>query len=72
MKISAKKIIKPIFSAAALLSAALLTLTYLIGNHLPDHFQVVEGSRLTLNMPVQRQRALSVPLGAKGAGGQRI
>ena len=73
MKISAKKIIKPIFSAAALLSAALLTLTYLIGNHLPDHFQVVEGSRLTLNMPVQAVYNDSAPsqslLGQKALAG---
>ncbi len=54
MKNTAKKIIKPIFSAATLLSAALLTLAYLFGNHLPDTFQVVEGSRLSFrHMPVQ-------------------
>lgn len=54
MKTTAKKIIQPIFSAAALLSAALLTLAYLFGNHLPDTFQVVEGSRLSFSrLPVR-------------------
>ena len=54
MKLTAKKIIKPIFTAASLLSTAVLTLAYLFGNHLPDHFQVVEGGSLTFqHMPVR-------------------
>ncbi len=62
MNIKAKKIIKPIFGTASLLSALMLTLAFLFSNHLPDRFQVVEGTRLTLShMPIQAVYKDSAP-----------